>query len=77
MLPGAPLELSVGAQHLADKVTTLFQCAGLEEASSGLGELCPACGVEVPLTDIGVAACSKGHRWRESFGHPPSFGHFL
>ncbi|KAH9962694.1 putative zinc-finger of transcription factor IIIC complex-domain-containing protein [Russula dissimulans] len=63
MLPGAPPELSVGAQHLADKVTTLFRSAGLEEASSGLGELCPACGVEVPLTDIVVAACSNGHRW--------------
>jgi hypothetical protein len=66
MLPGAPNDLSVEAQSLANNVTTLFTPTEHDGISSGLHEACPACGVEVPLTDIAVAACSNGHRWRES-----------
>jgi general transcription factor 3C protein 4 len=65
MLPGAPNDLSVEAQNLANKVTTLFPPAEHDGMSNGLQERCPACGVEVLLTDIAVAACSNGHRWRE------------
>ena len=66
MLPGAPNELSVEAQNLADKVTMLLMPAEHDGISSALQERCPACGVEIPLTDIAVATCSNGHRWRES-----------
>jgi hypothetical protein len=66
MLPDTPKDLSVEAQNLANKVTTLIPPAEHDGISSGLQERCPACGVEIPLTDIAVAACSNGHRWRES-----------
>ena len=66
MLPGAPNDLSVEAQNLANKVTTLLSPAEHDGMSSALQERCPACGVEIPLTDIAVATCSNGHRWRES-----------
>jgi general transcription factor 3C protein 4 len=70
MLPGAPKDLSVEAQNLAKKVTTSIPPAGHDRTTSGLQDRCPACGVEVPLTDIAVAACSNGHRWRESLITP-------
>ncbi|KAI9510017.1 putative zinc-finger of transcription factor IIIC complex-domain-containing protein [Russula earlei] len=63
MLPGVPQELSVKAQRLADKVTAFFPPAGHETVSNGSRELCPACHVEVPLTDVTLATCSNGHRW--------------
>jgi len=63
MLPGTPQELSSEAQILTNKVTTSFPLVEHERASGGILELCPACGVEVPLTDIAVATCSNGHRW--------------
>lgn len=63
MLPDTPWELSFEAQILANKVTTSFPLVEHEGASGGILELCPACGVEVPLTDIAVAICSNGHRW--------------
>ena len=66
MLPGAPNDLSVEAQNLANKVTKLLSTAEHDGMSSALQERCPACGVEIPLTDIAVATCSNGHRWRES-----------
>ena len=65
MLPGTPQELSFEAQVLANKVTASFPLVEHEGASGGILELCPACGVEVPLTDIAVAICSNGHRWCE------------
>ncbi len=66
MLPGAPNDLSVEAQNLANKVTTLIPPAEHNGMSSALQERCPACGVEIPLIDIAVATCLNGHRWRES-----------
>lgn len=66
MLPDAPENLSVEAQNLANKVATLIPPTEHDGISSGLQERCPACGVEIPLTDITVATCSNGHRWRES-----------
>ncbi len=66
MLPGAPNDLSTEAQNLANKVTALLPPAEHDGISRVLQERCPACGVEVPLTDIAVATCSNGHRWRES-----------
>lgn len=66
MLPGAPGDLSVEAQNLANKVTTLLSPAEHDGISSALKERCPACEVEISLTDIAVATCSNGHRWRES-----------
>jgi general transcription factor 3C protein 4 len=65
MLPGTPQELFLEAQILANKVTSSFPLVEHERASGGILELCPACGVEVPLTDIAVAICSNGHRWCE------------
>ena len=65
MLPGTPQELSSEAQILSNKVTTSSLPAEHERTSGGTLELCPACGVEVPLTDIAVAICSNGHRWCE------------
>jgi Putative zinc-finger of transcription factor IIIC complex len=66
MLQGIPQELSTEAQTLANKVTTSFPPIEHQGVSGGLEELCPACGVEVPLTDIAVAVCSNGHKWCES-----------
>jgi hypothetical protein len=66
MLPGAPQALSVEGQNLAHKVMAGFPPAP-EGVPNELQELCPACGVGVPLTDIAVATCSNGHRWCESF----------
>lgn len=66
MLPGAPNDLSVEAQNMANKVTTLLSPGEHDGMSSALQERCPACGVEIPLTDIAVATCSNGHIWRES-----------
>jgi len=63
MLPGTPQELSAEAETLANKVTSSFPPVEHEGVSDGLQELCPACGVEVPLTDIAEAICSNGHRW--------------
>jgi len=63
MLQGIPQELSTEAQTLANKVTTSFPPVEHEGVSGRLEELCPACGVEVPLTDIAVAVCSNGHKW--------------
>ena len=64
MLPGTPPELSVEAETLAKKATSPFPSSGGENGS--LLEKCPACGVEVPLTDTISAVCSNGHRWCES-----------
>jgi len=63
MLPDAPKNLSVEAQNLANKVATLIPPTEHDGISSGLQERCPACGVEIPLTDITVATCSNGHSW--------------
>jgi hypothetical protein len=63
MLPGTPQELSAEAETLANKVTSSFPPVEHEGVSDGLQELCPACGVEVTLTDIAEAICSNGHRW--------------
>jgi general transcription factor 3C polypeptide 4 len=66
MLPGSPKDLSVEAQDLANKVRTFIPQEEHDGTSSGLQDRCPACGVGVPLTDVAVAVCSNGHRWRES-----------
>ncbi|KAN0115650.1 Transcription factor IIIC subunit delta N-term domain containing protein [Russula decolorans] len=63
MLPDAPNDLSAEAQNLANKVTTLLSPAEHDGISSALQERCPACGVEIPLTDTAVAICSNDHRW--------------
>jgi general transcription factor 3C protein 4 len=70
MLQDIPQELSTEAQTLANKVTTSFPPIEHQGVSGGLEELCPACGVEVPLTDIAVAVCSNGHKWCESLMIP-------
>ena len=70
MLPSAPNDLSVEAQNLANKVTTLPSLAEHDGMLSALQERCPACGAEIPLTDTAVAVCSNGHRWRESLMTP-------
>lgn len=66
MLPDTPQELSSEAETLANKVTSYFPPIEHEGVSGGFQEVCPACGVEVPLTDIAEAICSNGHRWCES-----------
>ncbi|KAI0294320.1 transcription factor IIIC subunit delta N-term-domain-containing protein, partial [Multifurca ochricompacta] len=55
LLPGTPQELSAEAQKLANEIST--------SGGRGTQEQCPACGLEIPLTDIATAACSRGHRW--------------
>lgn len=64
MLPDTPPELSVEAETLAEKATSLFPSSG--GANGGLLEKCPACGVEIPLADTASAVCSNGHRWCEA-----------
>ena len=33
------------------------------DIASQLNEICPACGVQVPLRDITMAVCDNGHSW--------------
>jgi len=71
LLPGLPPDLSVEAQNLSANLNPALQ--GIDQMSTGLVELCPACHVEVPLVDITNALCPNGHAWSTCFTvHSPS-----
>ena len=70
VLPGSPPDLSEEGKTLSNLVQHLV--AGAEpltpfDIENQLSEICPACGVEVPLKDITMAVCGNGHSWRLSF----------
>ncbi|KAF8154505.1 transcription factor IIIC subunit delta N-term-domain-containing protein [Crassisporium funariophilum] len=66
-LPGSPAELSDEGGKLAFLVQPLMKAQAEPGPGGGhtvsLNEICPACGVEVPLQDITTAVCSNGHTW--------------
>ena len=72
LLPGSPPDLSEEGRNLSNLVQHLVGTGPLTEDSapfdiaSQLNEVCPACGVQVPLKDITMAVCSNGHTWRVS-----------
>jgi general transcription factor 3C protein 4 len=61
LLPGLPPDLSLEAQNLSANLNASLH--GIDQAATGLNELCPACHVEVPLVDITNALCANGHAW--------------
>ena len=72
LLPGSPPALSEEGRNLSNLVQHLVGTGTLTEESpsfdiaSQLNEVCPACGVQVPLKDITMAVCGNGHSWRLS-----------
>ncbi|KAA1468914.1 hypothetical protein DENSPDRAFT_834407 [Dentipellis sp. KUC8613] len=65
LLAGSPPELQAEAQALSSAVAAVAtgQNPEVSEATMGLEEKCPACGVSVPLHDMYNAVCSNGHVW--------------
>ena len=73
LLPGSPPDLSEEGRNLSNLVQHLVVGAGPLtpfDIENQLNEICPACGVQVPLKDITMAVCGNGHTWRVS---PVSF----
>jgi len=68
-LPGSPPDLTEEGQNLSNLVQHLLGTGPLTEdlspfdIASQLNEICPACGVQVPLRDITMAVCDNGHSW--------------
>jgi hypothetical protein len=54
-----PPDLVENAEELLDAVKDMKE-------EDPLSESCPACGIEVPLTDIRGAVCGNGHVWSTS-----------
>ena len=72
LLPGSPPDLSEEGRNLSNLVQHLVE-TGIStkdtpsfDIASQLSEVCPACGVQVPLKDITTAVCGNGHSWRVS-----------
>lgn len=61
LLPGLPPDVSAEAQNLSAGLNAALH--GIDQAATGLIELCPACQVEIPLVDITNALCTNGHAW--------------
>ena len=69
LLPGSPPDLSEEGTKLSDLVRHLVVGTGPLtpfDIANQLNEICPACGVQVPLKDITMAVCDNGHSWRVS-----------
>lgn len=66
LLPGSPPDLTEEGRNLSDLVQHLVRTGPLTEEfdiASQLNEICPACGIRVPLQDITMAVCDNGHSW--------------
>ena len=70
LLPGSPLDLTEEGRNLSNLVQHLVGTLGPPTENSApfnivsqLNEICPACGVQVPLQDITTAVCDNGHNW--------------
>ncbi|KAH9476063.1 Putative transcription factor tau subunit sfc9 [Psilocybe cubensis] len=69
LLHGCPPELTEEGNQLSVLIQPLLNAPSSSESgtpeglSSKLNELCPACGMDVPLEDITTAVCGNGHRW--------------
>jgi general transcription factor 3C protein 4 len=67
LLPGSPPDLSEEGRNLSNLVEHLIEDSPPFDIASQLNEICPACGVQVPLKDITMAVCGNGHSWRVFF----------
>jgi general transcription factor 3C polypeptide 4 len=77
LLPESPPDLSEEGRNLSNLVQHLVVGTGPLtpfDIENQLNEICPACGVQVPLKDITMAVCSNGHSWRVSPVSSHSFG---
>ncbi|KJA14204.1 hypothetical protein HYPSUDRAFT_195326 [Hypholoma sublateritium FD-334 SS-4] len=67
LLHGCPADLAAeGSQlsaHIQPLINASAQMLGSDDTLGKLDELCPACGVAVPLQDITTAVCANGHTW--------------
>jgi general transcription factor 3C polypeptide 4 len=81
LLPESPPDLSEEGRNLSNLVQHLVGTGSLMtkdlesppfDIASQLNEICPACGVQVPLKDVTMAVCGNGHSWR-TFLFPLSF----
>ncbi|KAF8962108.1 transcription factor IIIC subunit delta N-term-domain-containing protein [Flammula alnicola] len=69
LLPGCPPDLTEEGNRLSALIQPLVDANAPADsvATTGifskLNEICPACGVEVPLQDITTAVCENGHTW--------------
>lgn len=69
LLPGSPPNLTEEGRNLSNLVQHLVGIESLTDDSPSfdvagqLNEICPACGVQVPLKDITMAICDNGHSW--------------
>ena len=69
LLPGSPHDLSEEGRNLSNLVQHLLVGTGPLtplDIENQLNEICPACGIQVPLKDITMAVCGNGHSWRVS-----------
>ena len=68
LLPGSPPDLSEEGRNLSNLVQHLVVGGKGPltpfDIANQLNEICPACGVQVPLKDITMAICDNGHSWR-------------
>lgn len=69
LLHGCPADLAAEGSQLSACIQPLInvsaQTLGLNDMLGKLDELCPACGIAVPLQDITTAVCANGHTWRK------------
>jgi hypothetical protein len=65
LLPGTPEFLSTEANQLKQLIDT--STLPFQPDINIFSEKCPACSVEIPLTDINSAKCTNGHVWGTSF----------
>lgn len=63
LLPGSPDDVSAEGRNLAATVRVLFPSLPQPTTENGLNEPCPACQIDIPLTDITNALCPNGHAW--------------
>ena len=70
LLPGSPPDLTEEGKNLSNLVQHSLGTGLMTEEdsppfdiASQLNEICPACGVQVPLRDITMAVCDNGHSW--------------
>lgn len=68
LLHGCPSDLVAEGNQLSTLIKPLIeksvQASGSEDIFSKFDEICPACGVDMPLEDITTAVCANGHNWR-------------
>lgn len=73
LLHGCPADLTAEGSQLSARIQPLIntnaQTLGSDGMLGKLDELCPACGIAVPLQDITTAVCANGHTWRKTLSN--------